>query len=58
MDNIPFTATMIPVVQEIAVAEGLSEAEVRSLWWALAIGADFGGNLTVIGRRPTSSSPG
>src|SRR4028118_290697 len=49
VDNIPFTATMIPVIQELARAEDLSEAEVRPLWWALAIGADFGGNLTIIG---------
>jgi Na+/H+ antiporter NhaD/arsenite permease-like protein len=49
VDNIPFTATMIPVVQELAQAEGLTEAEVRPLWWALAIGADFGGNFTLIG---------
>jgi Na+/H+ antiporter NhaD/arsenite permease-like protein len=49
VDNIPFTATMIPVIQELAQVEGLSEAEVRPLWWALAIGADFGGNLTLIG---------
>jgi Na+/H+ antiporter NhaD/arsenite permease-like protein len=49
VDNIPFTATMIPVVQELAQAEGLSEEEVRPLWWALAIGADFGGNFTLIG---------
>ena len=49
VDNIPFTATMIPVVREFALSEGLSEAEVRPLWWALAIGADFGGNFTLIG---------
>ena len=49
VDNIPFTATMIPVLQELAQAEGLSEEAVRPLWWALAIGADFGGNLTLIG---------
>ncbi len=49
VDNIPFTATMIPVIQGLAQAEGLSEAEVRPLWWALAIGADFGGNFTLIG---------
>ncbi len=48
-DNIPFTATMIPVVQQFAQAGGLSESEVRPLWWALTIGADFGGNLTLIG---------
>ncbi|CAA9451916.1 MAG: Na+/H+ antiporter NhaD and related arsenite permeases [uncultured Rubrobacteraceae bacterium] len=49
VDNIPFTATMIPVIQDLAKAEGLSEKEVRPLWWSLALGADFGGNLTLIG---------
>ena len=49
VDNIPFTATMIPVIQDLAQAEGLSEEEVRPLWWSLALGADFGGNLTLIG---------
>jgi Na+/H+ antiporter NhaD/arsenite permease-like protein len=49
VDNIPFTATMIPVIQDLAKAENLSEAETQPLWWALALGADFGGNLTLIG---------
>jgi Na+/H+ antiporter NhaD/arsenite permease-like protein len=49
VDNIPFTATMIPVIEQLAEAEGLSEEEVRPLWWSLALGADFGGNLTLIG---------
>ena len=49
MDNIPFTATMIPVIQDLAKAENLSESETQPLWWALALGADFGGNLTLIG---------
>ncbi len=49
IDNIPFTATMIPVIQELAQAQGLSETQVRPLWWALALGADFGGNATLIG---------
>ena len=49
VDNIPFTATMIPVIQELAEAEGLSESKTRALWWSLALGADFGGNLTLIG---------
>jgi Na+/H+ antiporter NhaD/arsenite permease-like protein len=49
VDNIPFTATMIPVILDLAEAQGLSEAEVRPLWWSLALGADFGGNLTLIG---------
>jgi Na+/H+ antiporter NhaD/arsenite permease-like protein len=49
IDNIPFTATMIPVIQEMAQAQGLSETQSRPLWWALALGADFGGNATLIG---------
>jgi len=49
VDNIPFTATMIPVIRDMAEAERLSEAQMRPLWWALALGADFGGNLTLIG---------
>lgn len=45
VDNIPYTATMIPLVQ------GLGERGVATdpLWWALALGADFGGNATIIG---------
>lgn len=49
VDNIPFTATMVPVIKELAQAQGLSDAEIRPLWWALALGADFGGNATLIG---------
>lgn len=49
IDNIPFTATMIPVIQELAQAENLSRDQLRPLWWSLAIGADFGGNATLIG---------
>ena len=49
VDNIPFTATMIPVIQDLARAEDLTEAQTRPLWWSLALGADFGGNLTLIG---------
>jgi Na+/H+ antiporter NhaD/arsenite permease-like protein len=49
IDNIPFTATMIPVLQDLAEAENLSESQAESLWWSLALGADFGGNLTLIG---------
>lgn len=47
VDNIPYTATMLPIVEEMASAvEDGGEPSV--LWWALAIGADMGGNLTVI----------
>ena len=44
IDNIPYTATMIPVVEQLA--EGQRH---DVLWWALAIGADLGGNATIIG---------
>jgi Na+/H+ antiporter NhaD/arsenite permease-like protein len=44
VDNIPYTATMIPLVRSL----GQSMA-VEPLWWALAMGADFGGNLTLVG---------
>jgi Na+/H+ antiporter NhaD/arsenite permease-like protein len=45
IDNIPYTATMIPVVQQLVGDQGHA-ADV--LWWSLAIGADFGGNATII----------
>jgi Na+/H+ antiporter NhaD/arsenite permease-like protein len=45
IDNIPYTATMIPVVERFASA-GLP---VEPMWWALALGACFGGNATIIG---------
>jgi len=48
VDNIPYVATMSPIVAElVAHSGGLDQAQV--LWWALAIGADFGGNATAIG---------
>ena len=45
VDNIPYTATMIPLVQEL----GAGEPDGQVLWWSLALGADFGGNATLIG---------
>jgi Na+/H+ antiporter NhaD/arsenite permease-like protein len=48
IDNIPYTATMIPVVAQLAESsDGAGDPNV--LWWALAIGADLGGNATIIG---------
>jgi Na+/H+ antiporter NhaD/arsenite permease-like protein len=44
IDNIPYTATMIPVVSQLSDGQP-SDA----LWWGLAIGADLGGNATIIG---------
>ena len=53
VDNIPFTATMIPLVETINadpnIALTVREFQVSPLWWALALGADFGGNGTLIG---------
>ena len=46
VDNIPYTATMLPVIQQLT-AEGLNPDNI--LWWSLAIGADLGGNATIIG---------
>ena len=48
IDNIPFTATMTPIVAELS-ANVSDLADPNVLWWALALGADLGGNLTAIG---------
>jgi len=48
IDNIPYTATMLPIVEEME-ADLAHDSAKHLLWWALAIGADFGGNLTVVG---------
>lgn len=45
VDNIPITIAMIPVIQGLGAA-GL---DIGPLWWALAFGAGFGGNGTIIG---------
>jgi len=42
VDNIPFTAAMIPVV------DTLSGGSDNAYWWALALGACFGGNATIV----------
>lgn len=49
VDNIPFTATMIPLIMDIQKMLGLS---ADYLWWSLALGACFGGNGTLIGASP------
>lgn len=48
IDNIPFVATMIPLIKSLAPAFG-GEAGLRPLWWALSLGACLGGNGTLIG---------
>ncbi|MGH3712875.1 MAG: SLC13 family permease [Micromonosporaceae bacterium] len=47
IDNIPYVATMAPVVAELA-ADGQGDSS-QVLWWSLALGADLGGNATAIG---------
>jgi len=53
VDNIPFTATMIPIIENISVdpsfAKTLADYTYNPLWYALAFGADLGGNGTLIG---------
>jgi Na+/H+ antiporter NhaD/arsenite permease-like protein len=48
VDNIPFVATMTPVVDQL-VGSGGPFAGKDGLWWALVLGADLGGNATAIG---------
>lgn len=48
IDNIPYVATMSPVVADLATTVA-DPVQAQALWWSLAIGADFGGNLTAVG---------
>ena len=47
IDNIPYVATMSPVVSDLVAGLGADDGQV--LWWALAFGAGLGGNATAIG---------
>ena len=53
VDNIPLTATMIPVVAEIAGEDGDD-----AYWWSLALGACFGGNLTLVAAAANVAAAG
>ena len=46
VDNIPFVATMIPLIKSMAEVGGV---DVSALWWTLALGACLGGNGTLVG---------
>ncbi|MFB9469820.1 ArsB/NhaD family transporter [Nonomuraea salmonea] len=48
VDNIPYVATMSPIVAELVQAAG-GNGPAQVLWWALAFGADLGGNATAVG---------
>jgi Na+/H+ antiporter NhaD/arsenite permease-like protein len=52
VDNIPFTATMIPVVEQ------LGGHEDPAYWWSLSLGACFGGNATVIAAAANVAAAG
>jgi Na+/H+ antiporter NhaD/arsenite permease-like protein len=47
IDNIPFTATMLPIV--LFLSESFNLPKDNVLWWSLALGACLGGNGTMIG---------
>jgi Na+/H+ antiporter NhaD/arsenite permease-like protein len=53
VDNIPFTATMVPIIETLNTSNSITSLfgnlNISPLWWALALGADFGGNGTLIG---------
>lgn len=44
VDNIPYTVTMVPLIQELG-----QTVDTEPLIWALALGANFGGNATIVG---------
>ncbi|MCU7936235.1 MAG: ArsB/NhaD family transporter [Candidatus Thiodiazotropha sp. (ex Dulcina madagascariensis)] len=48
VDNIPFVATMIPVIKSMATTFGGNDA-LMPLWWSLALGACLGGNGSLVG---------
>lgn len=52
VDNIPFVATMIPMIKgmlPVFQQAGIPAEQVEGLWWALALGACLGGNGTLVG---------
>ena len=46
LDNIPFVATMIPLIQDMG---NMGISNLTPIWWSLALGACLGGNGTIIG---------
>jgi Na+/H+ antiporter NhaD/arsenite permease-like protein len=54
VDNIPFTAAMIPVVDELNGGREFDDAN----WWALALGACFGGNATLVAAAANVAASG
>ncbi len=57
IDNIPFVATMIPVIKDMSSTFGGPQA-LLPLWWSLSLGACLGGNGTLIGASANLSVAG
>ena len=57
VDNIPFVATMIPLVKNLAPTFG-GAAAIQPIWWSLALGACLGGNGTLVGASPNLVAAG
>jgi Na+/H+ antiporter NhaD/arsenite permease-like protein len=57
VDNIPFVATMIPLIKDLAPTFGGAHA-IQPLWWSLALGACLGGNGTLVGASPNLIAAG
>ena len=55
VDNIPFTAAMLPVVDQLQIE---NETFEDAQWWALALGACFGGNATVVAAAANVAATG
>lgn len=56
LDNIPFVATMIPLIKDMG--QSLGSKAIEPLWWALSLGACLGGNGTLIGASANVVSAG
>ena len=54
VDNIPFTAAMLPVVEELQAGDPFDDG----IWWSLALGACFGGNATAIAAAANVAATG
>jgi Na+/H+ antiporter NhaD/arsenite permease-like protein len=54
VDNIPFTAAMLPVVEELQAGDPFEDG----IWWSLALGACFGGNATAIAAAANVAATG
>ena len=56
VDNIPYVATMIPMVEHMGATMG--DTAIEPIWWSLALGSCFGGNGTLIGASANVVSAG